>query len=118
MAATQAGCVDALPKPMGPAVNNCGASWIGSAGNHDCEHVAYRLRERGAILQPEVEHDEVLAALDLCNQPIRRRHFGDRLINLARIQPGQRFLIDILGEPRDAAPYSTPPFPPPGPHGP
>jgi hypothetical protein len=88
--------------------------WFGDSGS---EHLAYRLRDRGAIINPEVEHDEVLTALGLCDEPIRRRRLDDRLINFERVQPGRRFLIDLLGEPRDAPPYTTSPFPPPGPHG-
>ncbi len=87
--------------------------WFGDAGS---EHLAHRLRERGSILNPDVEHGEVLAALGLCAEPIRRRHFGDRLLDFPRVQPGQLLFGALRAAPRDAPPYEKPPFPPPGPH--
>jgi hypothetical protein len=89
--------------------------WFGDAGS---EHLAHRLRERGGI-NPDVEHDEILAALGLCAYPIRRRHFDDRLFDYPRVQPGELLFGELRRkEPREAPPYDHPPFPPPGPHGP
>jgi hypothetical protein len=88
--------------------------WFGDAGS---EHLAHRLRERHSI-DPDVEHDELLAALGLCNQPIRRRHLDDRLFDCPRVQPGELILGRLRAAPQQAPPYPSPPFPPPGPHEP
>jgi hypothetical protein len=88
--------------------------WFGDSAS---EHLAHRLRERGSILNPDVEHDEILAALGLCDYPIRRRHFDDRLIDFPRVQPGETIFGWLRrAEPRQAPPYDVPPFPPPGRH--
>jgi hypothetical protein len=87
--------------------------WFGDAGS---EHLAYRLRQRGSILNPEVVHDKVLVAMGLCNEPIRRRYFDDRLINFPRVQPGEVLFGRLRRAPDQAPPYDQPPFPPPGPH--
>lgn len=84
--------------------------WFGDPAS---EHIANRLRNRGSILYPEIEHDEVLEAVELCGCPIRRRHFGDRMLDLPRLQPAEVSLLRRL-EPRQAPPYNAPPFPPPG----
>jgi hypothetical protein len=90
--------------------------WFGDPAG---EHLAQRLRERGSLLGPDVEHDEVLAALGLCGYPIRRRHFGDRLIDFPRVQPAELLFGGLLRrEPRQAPPYDSPPFPAPGRRGP
>lgn len=85
--------------------------WYGDSAS---EHVAYRLRERGWI-NPNVEHYEILAALGLCDYPIRRRHFDDRLIDFPRLQPAETILRWLdRAESKQAPPYAAPPFPPPG----
>jgi hypothetical protein len=71
-------------------------------------------RPRGSILNPEVEHDEVLAAMGLRGEPIRHRHFYERFINLSRVQPGELLFDAPRTQPKDAPPYNAPPFPPPG----
>ncbi len=89
--------------------------WFGDAGS---EHLAYRLRDRGSIVDPDTEHDEVLAAMGLCGKPIRRRHFDDRLLNFPRLQPRELLLPGARKPTDQAPPYASPPFPPPGPHEP
>jgi hypothetical protein len=85
--------------------------WFGDSAS---EHLALRLRKLGSIINPEIEHDEILAALGLCEYQIRRRHFDDHLIDFARLQPAEVLFGRLRGETRQAPPYATPPFPPPG----
>jgi hypothetical protein len=93
--------------------DNYPLNWFGDSGS---EHLAYRLRERGSILNPDVEHPEVLAALDLQQGPIRHRHFDDRLLDFPRVQPGETIFRWRSQEAPQAEPYPAPPFPPPGRH--
>jgi hypothetical protein len=86
--------------------------WFGDAAS---EHIAYRLRNRGTILEPAVTHDEVLAALGLGDYPIRRRQFDDRFIDFPRRQPARVLRYLPIDRQRQAPPYAYPPFPPPGP---
>ncbi len=86
--------------------------WFGDPAS---EHIAYRLRKRKSILNPEVEHYEVLTALNLGDYRIRRRHFDDRLLVFPRLQPAEiLFPGGIPRDQRQAPPYPAPPYPPPG----
>lgn len=60
--------------------------WFGDSAS---EHLANRLRERGSLLNPEVEHDWVLDALGLSGCSLVRRHFDDRPFNFPRLQPAR-----------------------------
>jgi hypothetical protein len=87
--------------------------WFGDPAS---EHLADVLRDRGALLNPDVEHDEVLGLLGLGDYPIRRRHFDDRLIGFPRVQPTERLFGGLFRrEAPQAPPYDVPPFPAPGP---
>ena len=58
--------------------------WYGDAAS---EHLAYRLRDRGTLVNPEVEHDNLLDPLGLNRYPIVRRRLGDRVFDFPRLQP-------------------------------
>jgi hypothetical protein len=85
--------------------------WFGDSAS---EHHAIRLRDQGSIQHPDVVHDEVLQALKLDDYTIRRRYFGDRYIDFARLQPAEVLFGRLRDDTQQAPPYSSPPFPPPG----
>jgi hypothetical protein len=58
--------------------------WFGDSA---AEHIVNRFRERGSLLNPEVEHDWLIEALGLHCYCVVRRHYQDRLFNFPRIQP-------------------------------
>jgi hypothetical protein len=71
--------------------------WFGDAAS---EHLVNRFCESGSLSQPEVEHDWLMAALDLEKYDLVRRRHGDRLLDFPRIQPGRLLDVRRDGEPR------------------
>jgi hypothetical protein len=63
--------------------------WYGDAAS---EHLAFRLRDRGSLLNPEIEHDHLLEPLGLTRYAIMRRRLGDRVFDFPRVQPADVLL--------------------------
>ncbi|MBY0227966.1 MAG: hypothetical protein K2W96_01665 [Gemmataceae bacterium] len=59
-------------------------------GDSASEHLANRMHKGTTLIDPGADHSWLIGALGLDANPIRRRHYGDRVLEFPRVPRGSR----------------------------